>query len=366
MTFHRLFVAAALSLATSLAMAQTAPDDVPQAAAPEPDKATSAGSGQAFKGQMGGTFGKNIIEVMPSAKRIAVAGFRVAFITDNKVTAKVRGAYLPGRDSSGARSSFFVALTGVDARTMQAITDAAYADLLVQLATSGREVVPLDQMKEFFANVNATPSDPGRPYSKEVNGQTASFFAPTGMPLIFSHFDGAWGDRGVFDLNNYRRLEEFSSKANAAVITPLIVVNFAKMSSSGNQSGLVARTAETGAELGMSVAHLQSFYTRASEFRNGMQMGGDQGHFSLVAPVASALPFGTMRQTAQQDNSGVKGVFDLLGRSAGMANAGGAATSSTRAVAEVKADAYAAAARDALMQTNALMGAWFKKYPAAN
>jgi hypothetical protein len=249
---------------------------------------------------------------------------------------------------------------------MQQVTDAAYADLLVQLAASGREVVPMEQMKELFAVAKPTASNPGQPYTKEVNGQTASFFAPTGMPLIFTHLDGGWGDLGAFDLNNYRKLEEFSSKSGAAVITPLIVVNFAKMSSSGNQSGLVARQAETGAELAMSVAHVQSFYTRASEFRNGMQMGGDQGGFNLAVPVTSPLAFGTMSKTAQEDNSGVKGIFDVLGKAGGLANAGGAARSTTRAEAIVTPDAYAAAAKDALMRMNAAMGAWFKKYPAAN
>lgn len=327
---------AVLHLVIAAVLATLAQAASAQASAAPADAAPVAAAGELdpdayFKGKMGGTFGKDIIEVMPASKRIAVAAFRVAFITDNSVSAKVRASYLPGRDRSGASSSLYVALKGVDARTMQAITDQAYADLLAQLAASGREVVPMDQMKEFFAVVNATPSQPSAPYVKELNGQTASFFAPTGMPLVFAHFDGGWGDRGAFDLNNYRRLEEFSAKANAAVIAPLVVVNFARMSSSGNRSGLVAREAETGAEPGMSVAHLQSFYTRSAEFRNGMQMGGDQGNFSLALPVASPLSFGTLHQTAKEDNAGVKGVFDLLGKAAGLANAGGSARSSTRA-----------------------------------
>ena len=85
----------------------------------------------------------------------------------------------------------------------------------------------------------------------------------------------------------------------------------------------------------------------------------------MSAPIASSLPFGTMKTMAQEDNSATKGVFDALGRAAGMANAGGAARSSTRAVAETTPDAYSAAARDALMRMNATMGAWFKKYPPA-
>ncbi|MBI2771874.1 MAG: hypothetical protein HYX47_19800 [Burkholderiales bacterium] len=349
----RLVLAAALALFMHAAAAQA-----PAAGETDPDTF--------FKGRMGGTFGKNIIEVMPSARRVAVAAFRVAFVTDNSVSAQVRGSYLPGRDTSGASSSLYVALKGVDPRTMQAIADKAYADLLVQLAASGREVVPQSEMSEFFASVNATPSDAARPYSKAHNGQTASFFSPTGMPLLFTHFDGGWGDRGAFDLNNYRRLEEYSFKWKAAVIAPLLVVNFARMSTSGNQSGLMSRTAETGAELSMSVAALQSLYSRADEFRNGMAMGGDGGGFSLAVPIASPLPFGTMEKTAQENNTAVKGIFDVLGKAAGLANAGGSARSSSRYVAETSDTAYAAAAQDALHRMSTTLAGWFKKYPPAN
>ena len=363
MPYFRYICAATLAVLAQAAIAQApaAPADAPPAAA-----AGDVDPDSYFKGRMGGTFGKNIIDVMPAAKRIAVASFRVAFITDNSVSAQVRGSYLPGRDTSGASSSLYVALKGVDPKTFQAITDKAYADLLAQLAASGREVVPLDQMGEFFASVNATPSDSAKPYAKAHNGQTANFFAPTGMPLVFTHFDGGWGDRGAFDLNNYRRLEEYSFKWKAAVIAPLLVVNFAKMSTSGNQSGLLSRQAETGAELSMSVAALQSFYSRADEFRNGMAMGGDGGSFSLARPVSSPMTFGNMQKVAQDDNSAVKGVFDVLGKMAGLANAGGAARSSSKYIAETSDQAYAAAASDAMLRMNATMASWFKKYPPAN
>ncbi len=360
-----LLLAAAACVFVPAAQAQTEPPATQPAAAAAPAADPAADPDAFFKGKMGGTFGKDIIEVLPAGKRIAVPAFRVAFITDNSVTAQVRGAYLPGGiDRSGARSSLFVALKGVDARTLQAITDQAYADLLAQIKTSGREVVPVEEMKEFFGAIQPTPTESAKPYSKAQNGQTAAFFAPTGMPLLFLHLEQGWGDRGVFDLNNYRRLEEYSMKWNAAVIAPMVVVNFAKMSSSGNQSGLIARSAETGAELGMSVAHVQAFYTRATEFRSGMQVGGDQGGFTMNRPVESPLPFGKMVETASEDNSAVKGVFDALGKAAGLLNAGGAARSSKKAVAETTDAAYAEAAGDALKRMNSVFGAWLRKYPA--
>ena len=313
-----------------------------------------------FKGKLGGTFGKNIIEVLPAGKRVAVAGFRVAFVTHNSVSATVRGSYMPGRDTSGARSTLNLGLQGVDPAALQAITDKAFARFLEQLGKAGREVILPGDMKEYLDGLDATA---GKPYTKEQNGQTVSFFSPTGVPLWFSHLDGGWGDRGAFDLKNYRRLGEYSAKWNAIVISPLIVVNFARMSSSGNRSGLTARTAETGAELSMSVAALTSYYGRADEFRSGVIMKGDEGGFNLAMPIASPLAFGTIKQTAAEDNQAVKGAFDALGKLAGLANAGGAATSTTRSVAETTDAAYSAAALDALDRTTATLARWFQKYP---
>lgn len=370
---NRLIVAFCLPAALASAFAQSAPPEpaasasaaAPAQAAPAVDPDTY------FKGKMGGTFGKDMKEVMPNARRVAIPAFRLAFVMDNKVSAQVRAAYMPGGlDNSGARSSFQVTLQGVSPQTLQALTDRAYAHFLRELAASGREVVPMDQMKEFFSQVGATPTSAAQPYTKENNGQTIMFFAPTGMPLVFTHFDQPWGDRGFLDLTNYRKLEEFSGRWEAAVIAPTIVVNFARMSSSGNRSAFTARSAETGGELAMSVAGVNAFYARTTEFRNGMAMGGDQGSFSMSQAVVGATDFGTMQVAEQTDNSAVKTTLDVLGKALalgggrGMANLGGAATSSTKAVAMTSDSAYTVAADDVLKRTAAMLGSWFRKYPA--
>ena len=358
------FLAVLFALAAGSALAQGTDAPAPAGASTTASALADLDPDAYFKGKMGGTFGKNIVEVLPAGKRVAVAGFRVAFVTNNSVTANVRASYLPGRDSSGARSSLHVALQGVDPAAMQAVTDKAYATLLTELQKAGREVVPLADMKDFVAGVDATPTSESKPYGKEQHGQTVAFFSPTGLPLWFSHLDAGWGDRGAFDLNNHRRMGEYSAKWNAIVISPLIVVNFARMSSSGNTSGLTSRTAQTGAELSMSVAGLSSYYGRAEEFRSGVIMKGDEGGFNLAAPVVSPLAFGALKQASAEDNTAVKGVFDSLGKLAGMGNAGGAATSSSRNLAETSNAAYSAAALDALDRTSRTLARWFQKYPA--
>ncbi|MGE4239479.1 hypothetical protein [Ramlibacter sp.] len=361
MPLRPLVLALVVASSASLAFAQTQPapasTETPAdaVAAPDPDAV--------FKGRMGGTFGKSVQEVMPATKRVAVAAFRVAFVTDNSITAQVRGAYLPGMDMSGARSSFYVTLKGVEPKTLQAITDRAYADFLQQIAASGREVVPMEQFRDSFAGFKVTGS-PQQPHTKEQNGQTATFFSPTGMPLVFTHFETGWGGFGNFDLTNYRKLQEISSQVNATVIAPMLVVNFARMSSSGNQSGLMSRTAETGGELSMSVAALNSIYIRTEEFRNGMLMKGDEGSLQMAAAIASPMQFGTMQTISEDDNRAVRTAVNVLGMFAGIANAGGAARSVKKAVATTTDDTYAAPANDALSRTSAAFGRWWKKYPA--
>ena len=213
--------------------------------------------------------------------------------------------------------------------------------------------------------MEATPSAAAEPYAKELNAQKLVYFAPAGMPLWFNNWDGQWGNAGAFDQTNMRRVGEYSQKLNAIAIAPLIVVNFAKMSSSGNRSGLMANAAETGAEMSMRVTHFSTGYVRSDEFRNGLVMKGDNGSVQLTdANIASALGFGAMRQVAAADNAGVKGIFDQLGKSMGMANAGGAARSSSTSVAETNNAAYGAAAADALRTATGIFAKLFQKYPA--
>lgn len=319
---------------------------------------------QFFKGKMGGTFGADVVEVLPNGKRVAVLGFRVAYVTHNTATAQVRASYLPGRDSSGASSKLTVSLAGVDAATMQALTDQAYADFLAQLALAGREVVPPEEMKEFLGGLETTPSSVAQPYAKDVQAMKLAYFAPTGMPLWFNNWDAQWGNAGPFDQANMRRIGEYSHKLNAIAIAPLIVVDFTRMSSSGNQSGLVARTAETGAELSMRVTHFSTVYLRADEVRNGNATKGDSGMVQLTnASVVSPLEFGALRKASAEDNGAAKGIFDQLGKSMGLANAGGAARSSSTSVAETNNAAYGAAAGDALRTATGTFARLFEKYP---
>lgn len=307
-----------------------------------------------FKGKMGGTFGKDVIEILPAYKRVAVVGFRLAFVTKDSATAQVRASSFLGRDTSGAKMTVNAALAGVDAATMQAVTDKAYADFLAQLKLAGREVVAQEELKEFLAGQKPTPSSVDKPYAKEVHSQTWNVFAPTGMPLWFTHGEAVWSDAGMFDLNNWRRLGEYSKKLNAIMVAPLVVVNFVSMQSSGNQSGLVARTAEADAIPGMSVRFFHTPYNSPV----------DEGGVQMKNGVSSEIAFGSLKQVTSNDNKAVKGIFDALGAAAGLANAGGANKATSNRVMQTNNADYSIAAQDVLAKATGTFARLFQKYAA--
>lgn len=309
-----------------------------------------------FTGKMGGTFGKDVTQILPQYKRVAVPGFRVAFVTKDSASAQVRasGGFFGTKDKSGASVTVNAALAGVDGVAMQVVVDQAYANFLEQLKLAGREVVPLEELKEFFSGLQVTPSSAQNPFTKEVGNQTLQILSPTGMPLWFIHLESGWSDRGGFDLGNWRRYGEYTKKLNAIVVVPLIVVNFVSMTSSGNQSGMVSSEATAAAIPGMAVRTFSSLYASGSE----------EGGVQMKKGITSKVEFGSLQEIAKQDNQVAKGIFDALGAFAGLANAGGAKRSTASYVMQASEPQYQVAAQDVLARSTGAFARLFQKYPA--
>lgn len=241
-----------------------------------------------FDGKMGGTFGAKTVTAFAKSNRVALAGFRVVFVTHNEARAFVRASYLPGRDTGSARAKMEVDLKGVDDATLQAITDAAYATFLEQLKVAGREVITPDQLKDSYAAFKVSASVPQDVGAGLMKGKA---FSPTGVPLWFQTGD-SWGDPGLSQ-KNMRAFNELSKAANAAIaIAPLVVVDFAHMQSSGNRSGLVARRAEVGATLAMSINTFTTRVVRAEQTRyGGIVFKGDDGALALTKALDTDIEF---------------------------------------------------------------------------
>lgn len=303
-----------------------------------------------FDGKMGGTFGAKTVTAFAKSNRVAVAGFRVVFVTHNEARAFVRASYMPGgRETGAARAKMEVDLRGVDDATLQAITDEAYARFLEQLKVAGREVVPVEELKPAFAAFKVSPAIPQDVSTGLLRGKA---FSPSGLPLWFQIGD-PWGDAGLGQ-KNMRAFNELSKSVNAPVtIAPLIVVDFAHMESSGNRSGLLARRAEVGASLAMSVPTFTTRVVRAEQTRyGGLVFKGDDGALSLTKALDTDLEFADL--------------YLLDTKSGKVLSLTGADSKSKKwtKVADTNNEAYSAAAHAVLSQATGAFAKLFVANPA--
>lgn len=303
-----------------------------------------------FDGKMGGTFGAKTVTAFAKSNRVAVAGFRVVFVTHNEARAFVRASYMPGRDTGSARAKMEVDLKGVDEATMQAITERAYTLFLDQLKAAGREVVSVEQMQPSFAAFKTTTPVPQEVTTGLLKGKA---FTPKGLPLWWQVGD-AWGDAGLGQ-KNMRAFNELSKAANAPVtIAPLIVVDFAHMESSGNRSGLMARRAEVGASLAMSVPTFYTRVVRAEQTRyGGLVFKGDDGALSLTKALDTDIEFAEL--TLVDTKTGT--ILAWTG--------GDSKSKKWLKVAETTNDAYTTAASAVLSQATGAFAKLFAANPAA-
>lgn len=363
---HPTLKACSLTLCTALLAAgmaraegDAAPAAVPGGAAvaalaPLPDLDPA----QWFDGSFGGTFGAKTVTALPKSRKVAIAGFRVVFVSQNVARAISRASYMPGRDTGTAKSKTTVNLVGVDDATLQAITDRAYQDFLKQIAASGREVVPVEQMQTFFGAIKTAPV----PYIADsgwggYTSQVGKGFSPTGVPLWFQTGE-AFGNAGLGQ-TNARAFNELSVTAgNAITIAPLIVVDFAQMQSSGNRSSLFQRTASTGTVLAMSIPTFSTRVVRAEEVRwGGIVSKGDDGALAMTQPLDTDVEFAALVEATPEESTGNK-----LG-SALMSFAG---VNSKKSVVEAQTsnDAYRLAAEAVLGQATGTFVKLFTQHPA--
>ena len=303
-----------------------------------------------FDGKMGGTFGAKTVTAFAKSNRVAVAGFRVVFVTHNEARAFVRASYLPGRDTGSARAKMEVDLKGVDDATLQAITDQAYALFVDQLKAAGRDVVPLSEMQASYASFKSVPAGPQEVTAGLLRGTA---FSPTGMPLWWQVGD-AWGDAGMSQ-KNMRAFNQLSEKLKAPVtIAPAIVIDFAHMESSGNRSGLVARRAEVGASLAMSIPTFATRGVRAEQTRyGGIVFKGDDGALTMTKALDTDIDFAEL---------------SLVDTRTGTVLAWNGADSKSKKwlkVAETTNDAYKTAADAVLSQATGAFAKLFAANPAA-
>ncbi|PJA25331.1 MAG: hypothetical protein COX57_03950 [Alphaproteobacteria bacterium CG_4_10_14_0_2_um_filter_63_37] len=169
----------------------------------------------------------NLGDTLGGSNKVVIPRFTVTFVMSGAASAR----------TSEASANMEVFLTGIDLRTMQAITDAAYADFVAQLKATGREVVSVETMRATQSYHAFDFYDPSgqKHYLQEpdwTTGLTGNLVTvnPTGLPMWFEHGEG---NKGLFDQGNGKAMNALSAELQAVVVTPNYVIDFAKFESSG-------------------------------------------------------------------------------------------------------------------------------------
>lgn len=180
-------------------------------------------------------------------QKVAVAGYRVAFVVRNSASAYAGSSVANIGQSTGYNRTITqaqnrkieVGLLNVNRQLMQAITDQLYADFVERLKASGKTVVAQEDLlrSQSFAKLEKTEGAGNEPYTISPTGDARHYlvFAPTGMPLYFIAGESL-GDKGPFSQTNNKVLGEISKETQSILLIPQVVVDFAEVESSGRSN----------------------------------------------------------------------------------------------------------------------------------
>lgn len=176
----------------------------------------------------------------------ALGAFRVAFITEDKVTSVARGG-----STGGASSLMTGELVGVDHALMQKISDEIYADFLKQATGKGLTIVDsvkLAQISTVYSGMEAAEN-----FSE---GRLGTVVIPTGQRSVTLAADNsAKAQRGAANMmaaihdigvmnakaDANKAFPEASKEAGVPVLGVTIVVNFANFKGGVSRYGTTAK-----------------------------------------------------------------------------------------------------------------------------
>lgn len=257
-------------------------------------------------------------ELAGRAAKVAIAGYRVGFVIKNSAAAYA-GAGLSniGQSTGNIRTitqsqnkRIDVALDNVSLALMQAITDRLYADFVERMKAGGREVVPFEQVaqREAFRRIAIAETKAGAAYTVSPTGDQRHFIvmAPTGMPLWFVHGDQL-GNLGPFQIDNWKAISTVSHELQATAVTAQVIVDFARMESSGRSNW--SSRASVGADPQLSIAAHHTVLTAFHATRPEI------GEFSWarlksLAPVAG--DYATVRQGDGYSTAGLANAMTMV------------------------------------------------------
>lgn len=270
-------------------------------------------------------------------QKVAIASFKVGFV-HGKIESRKAGRGYGGNSAAGIK------LKGVEQSTMQAITDAAYADFTTRMKQAGYTIVDRETLKAQPDFAKARPET--SPQIKE-----ASFFGDqTEMTTLApsSHGDFYWftgesiGNSGGFGFSNASTAAMTQyGKTGIKVLSVYYVIDFAASSGSGGTFSATS-SVKVGQALSLSPGGGLSLFGG-----DGMVAANHSSSIKLGQPIYAEETFGEMVKTSSDAAVGVETGLNVVRALAGMGT-------SQRRDFEVQADAtrYDALSRDLLAQAN--------------
>lgn len=263
---------------------------------------------------------------------VVIGAFRVGFVTYNKVGHST-GTSLLGSAGSAGRASAKSTLVGINAASMQKITDAAYADFVSKLKANGYNVV--DRSKLAALPEYKKMSTVASPQETDENGMDLTYVAPAGLPLkgtgfAFSHPMSALSVSG--------------EKLGIPVLDVDYILNFVN----GSGAGWSVATVEVGQGISIPPGSGVTLYGgQMSTFSNNV------GSVKLGQPVYSTETFASVEGTTTDGDVALETATNVL---TGLLGAGGRASREFNFNADPAK--YAAVSHSVLSDANAkLVGA---------
>lgn len=242
--------------------------------------------------------------------RVAVPLFAVEFVTADNVSASTSGFASVGR----ASSSLYYKLLGVGEADFQAITEALYADFVRDLAASGLEVVPPEQVlaSPTYRKLAAAGSP------APIRSSSAITLSPPGMAIYgFAKAAAGGNNGGVFGAiasigSNMAAVGsafdsiELGKELGASLIEVQVRVNFVQLTDHnrgflGRLSGTAATSGQVNPSIGSLLVGVQNGPMRSTvTMKNSLTL--DNAAFaevrekaSTTADIAGAVAVGLLR-----------------------------------------------------------------------
>ena len=273
-----------------------------------------------------------------NSQSVVIGSFSIGFLVSktDQATSGKRGY---GGSASIVRST----LEGVDAATMQAITDAAYADFIAQLSATGYNIVDHARLVDDpgMAKINYQPSgtEAGVRFGKDAKAQ-ALFYGPTAFgarPLME-------GESGAGVLSGFGAMGPAIAKNTYAINNkqPILNVSYiVDFASADRYGGAFAMGTSVKVKAQLAIADALSKVTV-------IDIKGILGTAELADPIVVAGEFGDFHDSTSSNEKAGTTVGNLMGALTG------SGSSSRKSLTFIAApDAYRLGAINATERANA-------------